>query len=155
MDKLIVVKALAVAGLCTVGLAAPAAILVMNQQMELGAPSPSRAAPAIRALEVAPQALTPPTTLVALDGAVISAQIPHPPARTGAADALTADALTDSGERHCRDQASETFASTGIRVCDVERTAVHRGSGVFGALEKPTQLSPRDLPSPSGLLTAR
>jgi hypothetical protein len=52
--------------------------------------------------------------------------------------------------RSCVDATTEIYG-TGVRVCDVPRTANGK-AGVWEPTAKPARLASRDLPSPSGLL---
>lgn len=155
MDKLVLAKVIAVSALAGVGLAAPAAVWVVNNTPGLQAEQLTQARAFGAGSELAMRPATPKMTVVMLAPTVITASVEQSPAAESGTELGAADVLSPEKKRTCRDQPSETFAAGEIRVCDVDRTAVERGSGVFGAIIKPTQLAPRDLPSPSGLLQRR
>jgi hypothetical protein len=156
MEKLVLAKVLSVSALVGVGVAAPATAWLVhnpprlasgdsNQVVSFGGDA-KRVASFGGEWKLELPTRAPRTALVMLEPIVIVV-----PPRTEPAPPGEVDVLRQDGERSCHQQKSETFARGQIRVCDVDRTAVERGIGVFGAIEKPTRIIPRDLPSPSGM----
>ncbi|MBW2458484.1 MAG: hypothetical protein JRI68_28550 [Deltaproteobacteria bacterium] len=151
MERLVLGKVLAITGLVGVGVAAPGAVWLAQNGSELDLGQATQAAPFGGGISPGLQLPTPKlaldlVALVQLDRMVIAVPTAQPQA-----GGVTVDRSRRGGERSCRRQASETFDRGQVRVCDVERTAVERGVGVFGGIDKGTKLVPRDLPSPSGL----
>jgi hypothetical protein len=55
-------------------------------------------------------------------------------------------------ERYCSWHASETLATSRVRICDIQRSPKHQSGTVMTPHVRSVKLAPRDAPSPSGLL---
>lgn len=140
-------KALAIGLMVAGGVAAPIATHYATQPADSPLPAKADLVPEIEVPITKAPAETPAPATVMTDLEVK----PAPKPAVAAPVAATPTPALEP-ERRCVTRELQSVGSGAVLICDVERTSTGKSGGVFAPIEKPAQLTPRDLPSPSGFV---